>query len=172
MSWFTIIKDEPLARSFALLQNILKENSNKIAIIEEPELDGNIYGIVEVTGTSGEVYTVDFSLKCPTINKHMAIDSAYLTDYLMDWWEIDDEPFNKEVEICIEGEGSLPEGDKLTSMVLGLLNDEDTAEKIESLDNAINSDPIDYGYIVMRIKDAIDNIINEYKEEFVGRFEQ
>jgi len=83
MSWFTIIKDEPLQRSFELLQSILKENAGNLTILTEPYIDdGDIIGVVEVTGTSGNIYTIDFQKSCPTIHKEITIDPEIMMNYI------------------------------------------------------------------------------------------
>jgi hypothetical protein len=177
MSWFTIIKDEPLQRSFELLQSILKENAGNITILTEPYIDaGEIIGVVEVTGTSGNTYTIDFQNSCPTIHREITIYPEEILSYISDYVEVDELTFDKDIEICLTagaiGREDVPTGDSIVSMVLGLIDDDKSSDEIESLHNSIYSDPVDYEDLAYNIGHAIEIEMNNYAARFEGRFEQ
>jgi len=147
--WYDIIKLErteeqkAAIKAFKLLEETI-DNSDRVDVIYTPELNlssGKVTGTVEITGDSGEIYQYDFG-ENPTIERDISIDHDKFMTELAQYLEIS---INLPVqsEICIQPRAAahptlqMPQGDLYVSMIMGLLNDDNTRHRIESLNRAM-----------------------------------
>jgi hypothetical protein len=153
--WYDIIKakktiertkeQKATIKAFKLLEETI-DNSDRVDIIHTPELDlssGEVRGTVEITGDSGMTYQYDFGSN-PTFERDINIDQdEFMT--LLDQYVVMSVEDTVQAEICvrprgISGDSALPQGDYFTSMIMGLLNDDNTRHRIESLNRAMDDE--------------------------------
>ena len=73
--------------------------------------------------------------------------------------------------MCLSASGDLPVGDNIAAMILGLLNDEKSSEKIRVIEKAIyGEDIINWPTLQDHINDFMTNI--DLTEFIIDRFEE
>tara|TARA_Y100000310_G_scaffold75654_2_gene72025 strand:- start:2460 stop:3083 length:624 start_codon:yes stop_codon:yes gene_type:complete len=131
-----------LEKSLEFLNKVIEDAD--INVNQEPTIyaDG-IDGDVTITGTSGTEYRYIFGQK-PRFSFEIVLNDGDLLknalqvsiDKNLDNW-LPFDHLDVTGDICVSVPGDLPVGDKYASMILGLLNDEASAEKIKSIRSAL-----------------------------------
>ena len=133
-----------LEKSLEFLNKVIEDAD--INVNQEPTILGYADGIdgdVTITGTSGTEYRYIFGQK-PRFSFEIDLtDGDWLKNALQmsidknldNWLPFDH--LDVSGDICVNVPGDLPVGDKYASMIMGLLNDEASAEKIKSIRSAL-----------------------------------
>ena len=133
-----------LEKSLEFLNKVIEDAD--INVNQEPTILGYADGIdgdVTITGTSGTEYRYIFGQK-PRFSFEIVLNDGDLLknalqvsiDKNLDNW-LPFDHLDVSGEICVNVPGDLPVGDKYASMIMGLLNDEASAEKIKSIRSAL-----------------------------------
>ena len=183
--WYDIIKLErteeqkAAIKAFKLLEETI-DNSDRVDVIYTPELNlssGEVTGTVEITGDSGEIYQYDFG-ENPTIERDISIDHDKFMTELAQYLEIYDFQISSinlpvQSEICIQPRDAgihpidrMPQGDLYVSMIMGLLNDDNTRHRIESLNRAMADESgknlFNWGIFINDLQNWINDNLDNY----------
>ena len=158
-------------KSLGLLNQVI-ENSDKVTIVKEPEFEyGSIHGTVEIEGESGHTYYYDFQNDIE-IEKDIYFDSSEVAEHLS-YYESHAPNIEETIHIpmCLSASGDLPVGDNIAAMILGLLNDEKSSEKIRVIEKAIyGEDIINWSALQEYINDFMNGI--DLTEFIIEKFEE
>mgnify|MGYP003147870349 CR=1 FL=1 len=158
-------------KSLGLLNKII-ESDDKVTIVKEPELQyGTITGTVEIIGESGNTYHYDFQNDVE-IEKDIYYDSSEIQEMLGYYeWSYPSIEETRHIPMCLSIEGDLPAGDNIASMILGLLNDEKSSEKIRVIEKAIyGEDIINWSALQEHINEFMNDI--DLTEFVIDKFEE
>jgi hypothetical protein len=158
-------------KSLELLNKVI-ESSDKVTVIKEPELYiGGITGTVEIEGESGHTYQYDFQNDIE-IEKNIYFDSDEVAEnlayYESHYPNIEE---TRHIPMCLSADSDLPVGDNIAAMILGLLNDEKSSEKIRVIEKAIyGDDMINWSALQEYINEFMNDI--DLTEFVIEKFEE